>query len=72
MFSVAEMDHQSLILGELRGFKEEALRRLDTVETILYSLQKAEWMRRGKTVALTFVGSIIGSGLTLLAMYLWH
>lgn len=66
------MDHQSLILGELREFKRSALERLTSLEKGVDSLQKSEFMRRGKIVGFSVVGSILGSILTLVAAYLWH
>lgn len=66
------MDHQSLILGELRGFKEEALRRLVTLEESVESLKRIEWMRRGKIFAISAAGGVLGTIAALVATYLWH
>lgn len=66
------MNNQGLILGELREFKRAALERLGSLETRVESLQKSEFLRRGKTIGLSIAGSIVGSALTLLAAYFWH
>jgi hypothetical protein len=66
------MNNQSLILGELREFKRAALERLGSLEARVESLQKSEFLRKGKTAGLAIAGSILGSAVTLLAAYLWR
>ena len=66
------MDHQALILGELREFKRATLERLDSLEKRMESLQRAEATRRGRSLGISAVGSILGAAITLLATYFWR
>lgn len=63
------MDHESLLLGELREFKSASLERLRTLEAKIDSFQAF----RGKVIGFASLSAFLATALaTILADYLRH
>ena len=71
------MDHQAVILGELKGFRQESLRRFDALEKevseikiVLEELKTDKAIGKAKVAAFSTLGGIAGSIITWVVMYL--